>query len=484
MTLRPFSALGLLLFPSVAFATDFKVGVSADSVDGRLGDCICSDTSGDCSLRAAVMEANACAGNDNIYVPADTYTLTLVTGTTTGSFGPLYVDSEMTIKGEVAGSVIVTAAGISDRHITVSSAGDLTVDNLWLINGDTAGFGGSLLNSGSTRVVDTVFYSNQSQFDGGAVANMGDLTVEDSLIYLARSQASGGGLYSTGTLSMSDSQVMWTDAPSSGGGVYAAGTATLHGVDISGCRAASGAGLGAAGDVTLTDSTISSNRATYAGGGIMASGNLDMVGSTVRDNQAAFWGAGVHLTLGSGHVLHSIQTSAITGNEAPQGGGIYAYSGTVDIQDSSISRNTAHTSQGGGLLVQGTVTGVNLSLAENRAATTGGGIRVASTGSLDLANSLVADNQGTTGADCAGTVDLSGPNLLGSTAGCTTTGISPSTGAAGLGAFVASSTPGGAHHPLGATSQAVDGGDASLCNPTDQLGNGRSGVCDLGAVEF
>ncbi|MEZ4485138.1 MAG: hypothetical protein R2864_11285 [Syntrophotaleaceae bacterium] len=54
-------------------AASFTVDTTSDSVDVNPGDSICADSDGSCSLRAAVMEANALAGADAIALPAGTY---------------------------------------------------------------------------------------------------------------------------------------------------------------------------------------------------------------------------------------------------------------------------------------------------------------------------------------------------------------------------------------------------------------------------
>src|SRR6266550_1183098 len=50
-----------------AAAKTFTVNVTGDGVDANIGDGICATASGNCSLRAAIQEANAIAGTDNIY---------------------------------------------------------------------------------------------------------------------------------------------------------------------------------------------------------------------------------------------------------------------------------------------------------------------------------------------------------------------------------------------------------------------------------
>ena len=57
-------------FQSASLAAVFTVDSPADVVDASPGDGACDDGSGNCTLRAAIQEANALAGADEITLPA------------------------------------------------------------------------------------------------------------------------------------------------------------------------------------------------------------------------------------------------------------------------------------------------------------------------------------------------------------------------------------------------------------------------------
>lgn len=68
------AALQIKASPSATFVVNSTV----DAVDAVPGDGVCETAvPGQCTLRAAVMEANAFAGPDTIQVPAGNYLLTL-----------------------------------------------------------------------------------------------------------------------------------------------------------------------------------------------------------------------------------------------------------------------------------------------------------------------------------------------------------------------------------------------------------------------
>src|SRR5689334_24013888 len=66
------------LKPALADA-NFVVNSTADLPDINPGDGLCATDGGACTLRAAVQEANAFAGADSIFIPADQdgYTLSI-----------------------------------------------------------------------------------------------------------------------------------------------------------------------------------------------------------------------------------------------------------------------------------------------------------------------------------------------------------------------------------------------------------------------
>ena len=70
----------LLIFicPVWVSAAVFNVNSQADTVDINVGDGSCADVSGNCSLRAALMETNALPGTDEVYLPrSTTYTISI-----------------------------------------------------------------------------------------------------------------------------------------------------------------------------------------------------------------------------------------------------------------------------------------------------------------------------------------------------------------------------------------------------------------------
>src|SRR5947208_2859360 len=87
--------------PHTALAATFTVTKTADTNDGA-----CNN---DCSLREAIIAANAAAGADVITLSAGTYTLTRSGVDNTAANGDLDVTDALTINGAGQGTTIIQA---------------------------------------------------------------------------------------------------------------------------------------------------------------------------------------------------------------------------------------------------------------------------------------------------------------------------------------------------------------------------------------
>src|ERR1700690_3615662 len=114
MTVRSSLPLALpLVFSPASRAATFNVNSTADAVDASPGDGTCATAGGDCTLRAAIMEANALPGSHTINVPAGLYILTIPgIGEENAAQGDLDVTGSVTIAGAGPGSTIVDGGGI------------------------------------------------------------------------------------------------------------------------------------------------------------------------------------------------------------------------------------------------------------------------------------------------------------------------------------------------------------------------------------
>ncbi len=94
---------------SNVYAATFVVNSTTDAVDATPGDGVCATAGAVCTLRAAITEANALAGDDIITLPAGIYTQTLVGVDDTNAAGDLDILSNITINGAGGGTTIIQA---------------------------------------------------------------------------------------------------------------------------------------------------------------------------------------------------------------------------------------------------------------------------------------------------------------------------------------------------------------------------------------
>lgn len=187
-----------------------------------------------------------------------------------------------------------------------------------------------------------------------------------------------------------------------GGGIWSRGTLTLDGSTIVNNAADVGGGIAnASGNLTLTGSAVLNNvaRAPFSdGGGIENNGTLELNGSTVSGNTAAY-GGGIYNVPGSTLTLTS---STVSGNAASGSGGGINNHGTLTLSGSVVSDNIAASGVGGGIandysgssilaIPNSTVT--NSTITGNVASNgKGGGIANFYTSILTLTNSMIANN--------------------------------------------------------------------------------------------
>lgn len=361
-------------------AMNFDVNTTADTQDASPGNGWCRDASNNCSLRAAITEANALAGNDTIYLSAGVYTQSRkFWGEDDNEGGDWDIRSNLTIIGAAHGSTILQA------HASA--------------------------NSGFDRVLHSVFTTN--------VVNLSYLTIRHG--------------YRTGGITPS----------TKGGGIRNAGTMNLYAVAVASNVAPIGGGIYNEGNLTINSSVVTSNTCQQTAGGCHGGGmhNDLYPGKTLSVNSSRFtqnqvvapnggFGAGISV-LGHDNFTVSIIDSVLNENRGSSGitgGGLYVFAGNgnvaVNLTNSEfslnrpISSNPAHMIKGGGIAVStnyiGNVSGTwsGLDISENNSPLNGscnadgvpmifgGGIFVESeaTATIALNNSRIYRNHSSEGA--------------------------------------------------------------------------------------
>ena len=357
------------LFAVPLHAATFTVNTMADTADALPGNGSCADSLGACSLRAAVMEANASGGSDTISVPAGTYNLAIGGANEDAALtGDLDVTSNTTIAGDGSAWTIVDG-GALDRVFDVAAGATVSISGLTVRDGRVDG----------------------TSADGGAIRNAGTLTITSSVISgsfayarpTASGDARGGGIFSSGSLTVSLSRVTGNTADAgggtsqnvaSGGGIAFSGTATIERttIDLNTANAfgrtptvmgtfahARGGGLAQlSGTLDLRTSTINANVADatpttshggwVTGGGLSLDGAASLVNCTISDNVATPGNLTAYAAHGGG-IFHAGGTQlyehlTVAGNTANFAGGIAPSSSAVTVRNSIVADNTGGAS--------------------------------------------------------------------------------------------------------------------------------------------
>jgi CSLREA domain-containing protein len=295
----------------------FTATDTVDVVDANPGDGQCADSSGRCSLRAAIMEANAQAAADPskefvINLGANTYSFNFPSAqsdTDQANADDLDVRAKITIVGRGQEQTTLQLSEDSDycsRLFEVWDGAELTLQAMTIK--DFCGFedsdGGAVyVHRGATLTVHEVtFENNDSDDDGGAIYNEGTLTITNSTFAQNNANDDGGAIYNVGTLTIT-------------GGVFDRNIARYGGGAINNDDG---------GTASIERSIFKGNFAREYGGAIYNYGTLTVTETTFGGED--YW----------------------DGNHTPgDGGAIYISSGTATITASKFVRNRTWSRRGG-----------------------------------------------------------------------------------------------------------------------------------------
>ncbi len=169
-----------------SLSANFIVDRFEDAPDEFPGNGVCAAVNmvgARCSLRAAIMEANASAGPDFILVPNGEYILSQIGEEDFAANGDLDITDEVSLINASSGFTI-NANGI-DRVFHVLAGGVLNLTNATLTNGiantATTFEGGAVrVEAGGGLTTDHVTFVNNLANRGGAVFNDGSVVIENS----------------------------------------------------------------------------------------------------------------------------------------------------------------------------------------------------------------------------------------------------------------------------------------------------------------
>ncbi len=253
-----------------------------------------------CTLRGAIEEANALAGDDRIILGAGTYRLSL-TGRDedqAGS-GDLDITDSVRIIGAGADKTFIDAAGL-DRVFdifgpdTVVSLSGVSIINGKLPSDGSVHRGGGLRNQGQLVINHVVISGNTLSGlhdSGGGIYNNGSCSIRDTTLH-ANDAGLGGAIYndSDGHLQVTATTLHHNSARG-GGGIVNRGTVQLTNTTFfantaAGTNALPGGAVRNSGNANLLHCTIAGNSADKGGGGIYNDNTLILTNTIVADNTA------------------------------------------------------------------------------------------------------------------------------------------------------------------------------------------------------
>ena len=277
----------------------------------------------------------------------------------------------------------------------------------WIHDNEAGSYGGVhalgiLILEDNAKITDCTGTDDDSV--GGAAAENG-LTLKDHALIKSCNGMAAGGAMSSGDVTLSDSAAIrqckatesaWENGKmvaANAGGVVCTGNATIGSdAEISDCEGGLAGGVLCTGIFTSLDGetaevniegTIKDNSGAFGGGiAVMLGTNLTIAGSAViTGNHATAMGGGIALMNGANiskneggiedyqKVTLTMNGGTISGNTAPQGGGVYV-AGTADVSEfitidpddrpvpcyvnlsgGTITGNTATESDGGGMFL-------------------------------------------------------------------------------------------------------------------------------------
>ncbi len=295
------------ILPGTAAADTFRVTRADDPPPGA-----CNP--GDCSIREAVIAANAAGGQDAIVLGPRRHRLSIAGPGPAGGDLDVTGDTRFRVSSRKRRAAIDAHGAVTgDRAFDILGGATVQMSRLKVTLGraevdigpNTSTGGGIRIRPGSTlRFINGVVAGNRT----GNVISF------------------GGGIANAGTLKLVRSKVLGNEAtPASfGGGVYTEVGSTTQ----------------------ILHSVIRNNDASFGGGASFnGAGTLTIRGSTFTGNDAGLGGA---LYGGGMGAVVGIFNSTLSGNlAADRGGAIRARSGPqITIRNSTISDNTADSTGG------------------------------------------------------------------------------------------------------------------------------------------
>lgn len=295
----------------------FSVNNTADEPDANVNDGVCSTAlPGICTLRAAVMQANALAGTDTILLGAGTFKLTRLGADDTAVFGDFDITENVIIQGFGSGHTTIDG-DFKDRVFDLQAGTNVEIHDLRIYHGNPGtGVGGGIRSLGSyLKLTDVLVDTNFAGKGGGIFVDGANVYAERVTMKFNHATTFGGAILNGAEKNIPAilivlNSTLQTNYASAGAGIYNENSASL------------------------INSTLSSNLANSDGGGIA--------------NVPANLGIPLPTSLDLSNVTIASNRADEDMNGSGDGGGIYVSAGTIVTLRNSILANNRDMTSGGG----------------------------------------------------------------------------------------------------------------------------------------
>ncbi len=293
--------------------------------------------------------------------------------------GVISLFSEITINREVRivgpGADKMTISGRGANRIFYVVNGNTRFSRLKFKNGNTTGIGGALrihVVGANVEIIHCVFENNHANYGGaiyfyGVSANPQSNLILENCTFIDNTASQGGAINTWGILVAEECEFLGNSG-SSGGAIHVqgGGTAIVSNSSFENNEGSDGGAMSIHGIATISRCTFTDNEASVRGGAMVVSsasgtGQVVISHSTLINNQSQNKGGAIHTE----NNLRLESCSVIENTASVQGGGIYVFSGTVEMNNSILATNTA-PSNPDGYLRTGTVTSDGHNFIGNR----------------------------------------------------------------------------------------------------------------------
>lgn len=389
----------LLCLTAPVSAVTFIVTTTADTQDVNPGNGLCDDSGGNCSVRAAITEVNALAGDDTINIPAGFYTQSIASADeNVNAGGDWDITSNVTINGlpdltdpNNPVLVVLQAANApniaTERVLHVASPTAVVTVNFVVIRFGRKGSG------------------TAANVRGGGLNNSGTLTLANSSVIDNRAPE-GGGIFNSATITLNNTSVQSNTASNGGpagygGGMYSLtspssppnSTVTIKNSffinNINNCQTTTCYAMGGGLAINVSSpTTVSIDKTLFSGNQVNGGGGPGGVGGGIGGGMRMEVGFGTNATLNITNSTFQFNTGSGLQNSVVDGMGLYLWANGADLTATldkvKFNGNFAAASRGTGLFVAATSASVatvdtrNSTFSGNHSGTSGGGVFLSS----------------------------------------------------------------------------------------------------------